>query len=153
WSAAGCFAFVDTIRGADFQTRHLLLALGAGEPYRVSRALATEAGYSATAGRKAGARTRRLLEEAARLAHEIGHPHAIGMHAGATGISAYLEGRWREARVHCDQAAEIFLKHCTGATWELDTVQLYGLFARAYLGDLRELGERTQRALFEADHR
>ena len=37
-------ALVDSIRAADFNTRHLLLALEAGEPYRIARALALEAG-------------------------------------------------------------------------------------------------------------
>jgi eukaryotic-like serine/threonine-protein kinase len=42
WSAATGLAIVDTIRGSDFQTRHLLLALQAGEPYRIARALCWE---------------------------------------------------------------------------------------------------------------
>ncbi len=51
WSVAVGLGQVDMVRGADFQARHLLLALRAGEPYRVARALALETGYSATAGR------------------------------------------------------------------------------------------------------
>ena len=50
WSAATGLALVDPLRGANFQTRHLLLALQAGEPYRVARALALEVGYTAVAG-------------------------------------------------------------------------------------------------------
>src|SRR6185436_7986417 len=38
WSVAMGLGFVDTLRGADFQARHLLLATRAGEPYRVARA-------------------------------------------------------------------------------------------------------------------
>ena len=51
WAVAAGLGMVDTIRAADFQTRHLLLALRAGELYRVARALNLEAGFTATAGK------------------------------------------------------------------------------------------------------
>src|SRR5262249_59184411 len=43
WSVSTALGMVDNIRAADFQTRHLLRALGAGEPYPVARALAPDA--------------------------------------------------------------------------------------------------------------
>jgi len=39
WTVAAGLGVVDLIRGADFQSRHLLLALRAGEIYRVARAM------------------------------------------------------------------------------------------------------------------
>src|SRR5262249_11520682 len=47
WSATTGLAMVDTIRAASLQTRHLLLALDTGEPYRVTRALALQVAFQA----------------------------------------------------------------------------------------------------------
>ena len=53
WSVSMGLSMVDTVRGASFQSRQLLLALDAGEPHRVARALAAEAAFVATGGAKA----------------------------------------------------------------------------------------------------
>ena len=65
WSVAQGLGMVDTIRAAEVQMRHLLLALRAGEPYRVSRALAVEAGYHAIAGGPRRARTQKSFRPTA----------------------------------------------------------------------------------------
>ena len=69
WSVATALGAVDTIRGADFQGRHLLLALAAGDRYRISRALAVEAVYAAVEGAHHRDRYDRLIAQADRLAH------------------------------------------------------------------------------------
>src|SRR5207249_8852829 len=50
WSVAVGLSTVDTVRAAEFQTRSLLYALRAGEPYRIARAMAFEAAFVATGG-------------------------------------------------------------------------------------------------------
>jgi eukaryotic-like serine/threonine-protein kinase len=130
---------VDNIRAADFQTRHLLRALGAGEPYRVARALATEACFSSSAGLSASARSAQLCAGAREAAARSGHPHALGMATFAQGFVATLEGRYREARALCHEAVRQFRDHCTSVTWEVTVMQQLELACMHYGGDLPAL--------------
>ena len=143
WSVAVGLGLVDNVRAADFQTRHLLLALRAGEPYRVARALAIEASYSAIDGLRARARTARIVEAARALAERVGNPHALGLADLMTGIAAVLEGRWSEACAWCEGAEARLREGCTGVDWEVSSAQLMGGIALCYRG---ELGEVTRRA-------
>jgi hypothetical protein len=144
---------VDTFRSRDFQARHLLLALDTGERFRVARAFANEAGFSATAGRAASARTERILRRAVSLADRVNHPQALAIAQVALGITAYLEGRWRVAWERAQNAEAILRDRCTGVAWELDTTHIYSMRALAYLGGLRELQRRLPALLAEAAER
>jgi hypothetical protein len=144
---------VDTFRSRDFQARHLLLALDTGERFRVARALANEAGFSATAGRAASARTERILRRAVALADRVNHPQALAIVQVALGITAYLEGRWRVAWERAQNAEAILRDRCTGVAWELDTTHIYSLRALTYLGGLRELQRRLPALIAEATER
>src|SRR6266446_897395 len=75
FAVAAGLGWVDLIRGADFQSRHLLLALRAGEPYRVARAMAFEAAYFASRGAPARKRALQIAHRAEELAQRVGHPH------------------------------------------------------------------------------
>jgi len=151
WSVAVGLAYVDNFRAADFQARHLLLALRAGEPYRVARALAVEGGYSATAGGRSAPRTARILEASMALAERIGHPHALGLATLTAGIAASLEGRWKRAVELCQRADGILREHCAGVAWELDTIDLTSLNSLLYLGEVNEIAQRLP-ALFKDAH-
>lgn len=153
WSLSMGIAIVDTIRGADFQARHLLLALRAGEPYRVARAVAMEAAYSSALGERKRRRTDKLFALAERLANECGHPHAVALVTVARGTAGCMLGDWRKARDLCQRADVMLREQCTGVAWELSIAHLYALFALSYLGELRELGAQLPQYLKEAGER
>ena len=154
WSVAMGLAIVDTIRGADFQARHLLLALDAGEPYRIARALGMEVAYAvAPGGRRARVRSRRLGEMAQALAERVNHPQALGLVSLARGTAAHLSGDWRTALELCERAERILDERCTGVGWELAATHLYSLLALYYLGELGELSRRLPMLLQEARER
>ncbi|HEY3104406.1 MAG TPA: protein kinase [Pyrinomonadaceae bacterium] len=147
WSIAAGLGVVDLIRGAEFQSRHLLLALRAGEPYRMARAMAFETVQTATRGGPAVARARQLADRTEALAKQSGNPHAIGMAIWARGLSAYLIGEWKEAAELCERSAEVLRDQCTGATWELTVANRFMLTSLMFLGELTEVARRVPQLL------
>jgi len=150
WAVAAGLGAVDLIRGADFQSRHLLLALKAGEPYRVARAMSFEAAQSVSAGGKTKERALQIAHRAEELSQKVGHPHAIGLSIWARGVSAYLVGEWKLAAEFCERAAEVLRDRCTGVTWELTMANRFMLSALLYLGELAEVSRRVPSLLTAA---
>jgi hypothetical protein len=144
WAVAVGLSLVDNIRGTDFQCRHLLLALDAGEPYRIARALALEVAYAATSGPKNAARTAELVERSLDLAQRIRHPHALGLATTMAGAARYLAGRFRDSIEALERGALILREQCTGVTWELDTAEIFVFSALAQLGRWKELAGRLE---------
>ena len=103
----------DHLLGADFQTRNLMLALDAGEPYRIARALAMEAINVATAGGKTERRVRAILADADALAQESPMPpmEFVGWRAGDL-TSPSGDGRRPGAATTTD-----LRNRCAGITW------------------------------------
>lgn len=150
WAVAAGLGAVDLVRGADFHGRHLLLALRAGEPFRVARAMAFETVQSVAPGGSSRARGLELAHRAQELAEKVGHPHAIGLSIWADGVAAYLVGQWKKAAELCGQAAEILRDKCTGVAWELAMAHRFMLSALIYLGEVREVARRVPLLLASA---
>ena len=153
WSVGVGLGIVDMVRGADFQARHLVLALRAGEPYRVARALAMEGAYVSMGGNRSRKRAERLLGAARDLAQRVGHPYAIGLATLTAGNAAMLDGRWRDARTLCEQAEQTFRERCTGVDWEILIAQLCGLASTFFLGEIGAFSRRLRSLLGEAEGR
>jgi hypothetical protein len=153
YSVASGLGLVDLIRGADFQARHILYALAAGEPTRTARALAFESVFAAAAGRGSYARMRLLQERATELAEKTDDPRALAWVAGAKGFTSLQQGHWKPAHALLVRAEEILRERCTGVGWELASAQIHRLMCLSLLGELSELATRSRRYLRESEDR
>ncbi len=151
WALANGLTMADTIQGSALQTRHLLLALRAGEPYRVARALAMEVGFMSSTGELK--RAADLRDRAMALALRVNSPHAIGLATMQKGMLAYFSGEWRDATQALDEAEQIFCDRCSGVVWETTMCRRFSLSGLLYLGEMAELSRRVPRALAEAKER
>jgi serine/threonine protein kinase/tetratricopeptide (TPR) repeat protein len=150
WSVAAGLGMVDLIRGADFQSRHLLLALRAGEIYRISRAMAFEVAQIASRGGPTRERVNQLMKHTEALAERAGHPHATGLAVWSRGMTAYLVGHWKESVELCERAVEVLRDQCTGVTWELTIAHRFMLSSLMFLGKIVEVSRRVPQLLSAA---
>ena len=116
WSITVGMAMVDPLRAADVNVRQLLWALHVGDPYRVARGLALEAGFSMIipvgAGRQ---RVEALRRQATALAPHAGRHDVAALTSVWAGIGAFVTGRWRESAELCGRALTILQDHCAPA--------------------------------------
>ncbi len=141
WSVTTGLSMVDNIRAADFNTRHLRLALDAGDPYRLARAVALEAIFAAS-GDTGSPYAAECAARAASLATESGHPHAEGLSALAAGALALLAGEWKTASLECTRALAVLREQCSGATWEINNAESFCLGSLLSLGEMGEVSRR-----------
>ena len=135
-------SLVDAVRASAFQTLNLRLSLDAGDPYRIARSLAMEAGFVSSMGVKQVPRVKWLLAEANRLAQQIENPHAAAMVLLLSGVSSYEMGQLPQARDDCRAAEELLRTQCSGVAWELACARLFGSWSQYRLGDIGPLVER-----------
>ena len=152
WSAATGLMPVDMITASDFSARHLLMALDAGEPYRIARAMAMEA--AARGAYPTGRALReRLVQQSRALATSVGDPHAIALCALADGFVALISGEWKKASTLSEQALAILRDQCVGVTWEVNIAQNFVVWALMYRGELGELSRQVRALLADARNR
>jgi tetratricopeptide (TPR) repeat protein len=152
WSAASGLALVDVISASAFSARNLHLALDAGDPWRIARAMAFESAAQGayTTGRRL---TARLAAQSQALAKSTGHPQALAMTFLAEGLVASARGEWKKALTHSERALEILRDQCVGLTWETNIAQNLVIWALMYLGELAEVSRRVPELLATARSR
>jgi hypothetical protein len=151
WSVSCSLGVIDPISGADFQTRHLMFVLDAGEPRRALRALSVEMSYAAARGAGTEARTQLLLAKADELMHQADDPAALGLLQMARGLASYLQGALRPALSDLEQAIETLTRRSPAAVWETITARRFFIANLFFLGDWRRLGEVVPTFLAEAE--
>ncbi|HEY4105132.1 MAG TPA: protein kinase [Polyangiaceae bacterium] len=151
WSIACSLGVTDFVRGADFQNDHLLLALNAGEPRRLLRALTLEISYGATPGVGSERRTQTLLRLADELVQGVDDDNAIALGHVSRGVAAYLQGKIAVSLSHCEEAVRILSQCCVGAVWETVTAQRFMIASLFALGRFRDLAELVPPFVAEAE--
>ncbi len=153
WQVATGLFVIDTIRGTDFATRNHLMALRAGEPFRIARAVAWEAAQSSMEGVRQTANVQRCLDTAAALAGRLNQPYPHAISLMGQGISQFFLGRWRDSTDSCDRAAAAFAERCAGVAWELSMSNAFAYWSLFWSGDFAEIQRRYPRLIAEAEQR
>ncbi|HEV2444281.1 MAG TPA: AAA family ATPase, partial [Candidatus Sulfopaludibacter sp.] len=152
-SVAQGLGIVDYIRGADFQARHLIYALRAGEVERVARALAFEVAFNANAGGRRRDRTDQLRRHTAELVARVQTPQTVAEMNLSFGLAAYLFGEWHQAVDYLQESEKILMESCTGVAAELNSARNFLLRTYAWRGDLKRLSDRLPALLRDANER
>jgi hypothetical protein len=118
------------------------MALEAGEPFRISRAMAWEASHVAMVGRRWRKQAMKLLDRAEELARDLDPPEARPMVTMSRSVAAFFLGEFRDCRRFADEAGQVFRDECAGVPWELDQCNAFGYWSCYWLGDLVELARR-----------
>src|SRR5262249_52796072 len=124
-AAAHGLAMVDSIRGADFQTRALLLALQTGYRPQIARSLILESMLHSTQRNFPPARS--LLERALAVAGDDPEPCVVALAPAGRGLVHYFDGVIDPA-IECLREAVDKIRHVPGSIWELYSSRIFDVF-------------------------
>ncbi|KAF0247649.1 MAG: ATPase/protein kinase family protein, partial [bacterium] len=155
WSMVIGLTFVDTIKAAAFQAGHLLLALEAGEIYRLSRAISMEIGHCAVVGKSSQNRITELCDISEKLLEKISsqHPHALGLYKLVLSSAVYFYGEWKKIPPLTIEADKIFREQCTNVPWEIDASNLYLFRGLYFMGEIKAIANQLPTILKEVQDR
>jgi hypothetical protein len=131
-----------------------MLALDAGEPERVARALAVEASQFASYGGVSRLRRgARVIAAARTIAEKSGDPSTTAFTILMEASIAFYDARWRDALELCRRAEVVLRERCRAPVWEMTTVRLFSLASLVHLGELAELRDSLPGLLEQATAR
>lgn len=150
WAGSVGLGVADPVRGADFGTRCLLMALKSGDETRIARTLAMEAAQLPTLSDRGVDRAEELAHMAAEIAERIDDKHALALSMLGLSSAALFSGRWRVAVKQARKAEASLRKHCTNVSWDLTTLRFFQLASLYYLGEWTAMHEDAAMAVRRA---
>ncbi|HEX5661703.1 MAG TPA: AAA family ATPase [Polyangiales bacterium] len=150
-SLAVALGSIDTVRGTDAQTRYLLLSLKLGDPVRVARALAREAGFRAASAEPGSESWLAMLERAEALAKQTGDAEALGTALGVRALASFARGNIRESLHQSVEAERILHTQCVNFDWEVSNMRVLRFLAGSFVGELKSHAARLQREMQDAE--
>jgi hypothetical protein len=154
WAMAKGLAAYEPIRAQLFHARGLLSALRAGEPYRLSRAIALSALSAMVISPGARARADARLAAARKLAEGLSNPYVatfIDMMHGL--IDVFGHCRWQRGVERLVPAEATLRAHCEEAAWEVDLCSAARRECQFMLGHWQALSAGAPEACKEAETR
>ncbi|HEX2657198.1 MAG TPA: AAA family ATPase, partial [Polyangia bacterium] len=151
WTVACSLGALDFLRGAEFQSRHLLMAVETGDPRLLLRALTLEAAFAATPGPGSARRSAAFLALAEGIAENVASAEASSLLALIHGIVNYLQGSAPPALEHCERAIRLLAERSMGAVWEVVTAHRFAIASLFLLGQLGRLSRIVPPLMAEAE--
>ena len=158
WTVVDSIGSVNPIEALNFQTKHILLALEIGEPYRLVRAMTFECFLSGFSGTRSKVKTAKLIEMTTNLAKEVNKPELLAMVCFVTGGVAYMEGDWKKALEFFKTGEEITANQCLNENYffalrGIDVMIAFLLRTLYYVGSMSILMLRLSERLKDAESR
>ncbi len=150
WSFVIGFSMVDMSRAALVASKHLALALKAGEPCRIALSLVFETGLNFFASQSYRLK---MCQQVREIGLRLDDPRVIGCAAMLEGSSAILSGQFRRAVTISEEAEQVFRHQCTGVAWELTSARTFLLAGLAWQGLWREFSAKVDPMLRDATER
>jgi hypothetical protein len=69
------------------------------------------------------------------------------------GITAFLQGRWKDCPEYCRQSEQLLRDHCVGAIWQRDTARIFRLWALNHMGEYAILARELPQAIQDCRER
>lgn len=155
WSLVVGLASATPLQVPDALLQHLWLALKAGEPYRVGRALAAMSVFASFDSGRNPDRADELAARAEGLSQRLDEPHLKGLCQLSRGVRHFQRGEFEDALKVLGKAERTFNERCRGVIWELGTTHLFAALCQLAQGDVQGLVRQaprwTERAVARAD--
>ena len=150
YAAGKGLTLVDPVRGLGFLAQHLLLALEAGDPRRVSLGLAFYGISLCTPGASGYPRARRALDEARAIAERFRDPYLLGIAGSCSAAAEMCLGRWKATVTLAEQANTILRTRCSGVAWEIEGGVVCADVSLLWMGRRTELTDFVHTHVHEA---